>query len=276
MNGVDWIRLYTDFFDNPKIRQIKTLKKGDMIICVWINLLCLAGKQNRCGVFMLTDTKPYTQEGLANEIGRNYKDFKIAMETLINFEMVIDIDGVFAIKNWGVYQQQLDTLDKQREQSRIRMQRYRERQKNIRSNNNDSYANVTHNVTHSLPVSYAPVTQMLRKESRVDKSIVDNRVEYISKQASNLKKEDNNTACESVFINEDYDDLLDSFGVNGEYRNAVFRFISHLKVNFGLVMLNDRLESLIVKLDMRYEDDVDKVNYIDDAISKGYKRLGIE
>lgn len=41
-------------------------------------------------------------------------------------------------------------------------------------------------------------------------------------------------------------------------------------------MLNDRLENLIVRLDVQYRDDIDKVRAIDDAIVKGYKRLECE
>ena len=102
----------------------------------------------------------------------------------------------------------------------------------------------------------------------------DNKELYkVSKKVSNLKEKEltNNThVCES------YDDLLDGFGVFREYRQAVFRFISYLKVNFNLVMMNDRLENLIVKLDMCYLDDIDKVKALDDAIVKGYKRLECE
>lgn len=173
MNGADWVRLYTDFFDNPKIRQIskRPQKDGDTIITIWINLICLAGKQNRCGVFMLTDTIPYTDEMLANEIGRSYEEeFKPAMAVLRRYEMIIDIDGVPAIKNWGVYQQQLDTLDKQREQTRMRVQRYREKQKEI----SDKKENVTRykGVTVTLPVTQcnANVTQT-EKELEIDKEI---------------------------------------------------------------------------------------------------------
>ncbi len=185
MNGVDWIRLYTDFFDNPKIRQIKTYKKGDMIICVWINLLCLAGKQNRCGVFMITDLKPYTIEGLANEIGRNIKDFKIAIETLMDFEMLINLDGVIAIKNWGVYQQQIDSLDKQREQTRLRVQKYRERQKNIRNTSNNSNASVTSYNTVTLRNGNANVTQ--GEYSRVNNYIYKEKEEDKEEKSSSIE-----------------------------------------------------------------------------------------
>ena len=203
MNGVDWIRLYTDFFDNPKIRQIKTRKKdGDTIICIWINLLCLAGKQNRCGVFMLTDSIPYTDEELANEIGRSKKEFLSAMQVLRHYEMIIDVDGVPAIKNWGVYQQQLDTLDKQREQNRLRVARYRERQKQVSKSQT-----VTHYDGVTKCVSNANVT--LTEYSRVD-----NTIEESKKESKNLNKE---------IIS--YEQILDEFFVTGCYREAIFRFI---------------------------------------------------
>lgn len=293
MKGADWIRLYTDFFDNSKIKQIRLHKKGDMIICVWIALMCLAGKQNRCGVFMVTDAIPYSLEGLASEIGRNPNDFKIAMENLLKYEMIINIDGVYAIKNWGVYQQQLDTLDRQREQNRERVAKYRERQKIIRNNlknsaecNADVMRNVMRNVTDLKCVSNAPcnapcnadVTPLEKSKSKSKSNIYN----IASKQVSNLKKEEQtNSACvgegaERFFKNESYNDILDSFGVNGEYRNAIFRFIKHLKANFDLILLNDRLEALIVRLDLTYRENSEKVKAIDEAISKGYKRLECE
>jgi predicted phage replisome organizer len=104
-----------------------------------------------------------------------------------------------------------------------------------------------------------------------DKEIEIEKEYLVSKQVSNLKKELTNIhACES------YDEVLEGFGVFGEYRNAVFRFIAHLKVSFGIVMLNDRLENLIIKLDRSYDEDSYKVNVIDDAIVKGFKKLECE
>ena len=97
------------------------------------------------------------------------------------------------------------------------------------------------------------------------------------KQVSNLKeREITNTYARERKFQTDYDELLDDFGVRGEYREAVFRFIGHLKVNFNLVMLNDRLENMIIRLDQRYDEDIDKAKAIDDAIVKGYKRLDCE
>ncbi len=75
---------------------------------------------------------------------------------------------------------------------------------------------------------------------------------------------------------QSYNGLLDDFGVYGEYRNAIFRFIAHLKVSFNLVMLNNRLENIIVKLDLYYFKNIDKVKAIDEVIAKGYRRFDFE
>lgn len=75
---------------------------------------------------------------------------------------------------------------------------------------------------------------------------------------------------------QSYDELLDDFGVFGEYREAMFRFIGHLKVNHEVVMLNNRLQDLIIKLDMRYSKDYEKASVLDDAIAHNYKFLECE
>ena len=75
---------------------------------------------------------------------------------------------------------------------------------------------------------------------------------------------------------QSYDELLDDFGVFGEYREAMFRFIGHLKVNHEVVMLNNRLQDLVIKLDMRYGKDYEKASALDDAIAHNYKFLECE
>ena len=67
-----------------------------------------------------------------------------------------------------------------------------------------------------------------------------------------------------------------TFGVFGEYREAMFRFIGHLKVNHEVVMLNNRLQDLVIKLDMRYSKDYEKASALDDAIAHNYKFLECE
>jgi hypothetical protein len=94
----------------------------------------------------------------------------------------------------------------------------------------------------------------------------------VSKKVSINKNISNTSACAC----ESYDELLSSFGVEGEYREAVFRFIAYLRNSFSVHVSNNRLEELIIKLDRVYELDSEKVTAIDEAIVKGYKFIGVE
>lgn len=261
MNGADWVRLYTDFFDNPKIRQIKKRpqKDGDTIITIWVNLICLAGKQNRCGVFMLTDTIPYTDEMLANEIERPYEtEFAPAMAVLRQYEMIIDIDGVPAIKNWGVYQQQLDTLDKQREQNRVRVQRYRDKQKEIRNNNKGvtHYNTVTTRITTRTCNGDVTHTEL---ELEKDKDIIKERM----KEDKEIKEIENNNARET------YQSIMDDMCLEQSVRPTMWAFVKHCQLN-GKTLTNDKLTNILVEMDLQNLTAEEKNKVLLDAINGGY------
>lgn len=152
MSEVKWIKIVTDIFDDEKIYLIEQMPESDSIIVIWFKLLCLAGKQNNCGVFMLNDKIPYTEKMLASVFRRKESTVKLALETFERLGMIEVIDGVITIPNWEKHQN-LDSLEKSREQTRKRVQKYREKQKLIV--NKDGNGIVTQDVT--LP--YANVTQ---------------------------------------------------------------------------------------------------------------------
>lgn len=77
-------------------------------------------------------------------------------------------------------------------------------------------------------------------------------------------------------VRKSYAEVMDDFGVTDDsVRQALFRFIQHLQAN-GIVMVNDRLEGIIYKLDFKYDDDVEKIKEIDQAIISGYRYLPCE
>ena len=65
MADVKWIKITTDVFDDEKILLIESLPEADSIIVIWFKLLCLAGKQNNSGVFLMGDKIAYTDKMLA-------------------------------------------------------------------------------------------------------------------------------------------------------------------------------------------------------------------
>ncbi len=130
MSNVKWIKITVDIFDDEKILLIESLPDADSIIVIWFKLLCLAGKQNNHGVFMLNDSIPYTDEMLATIFRRKVTTVKMALETFERFGMIARIDGAVTIPKWGKHQS-LDQLENKKEYMRGYMRNYRQKQKEI-------------------------------------------------------------------------------------------------------------------------------------------------
>jgi predicted phage replisome organizer len=130
MAEVKWIKITTDIFDDEKILLIESLPDADSIIVIWFKLLCLAGKTNNSGVFMMNDSIPYTDKMLATIFRRKESTVKLAISTFEKFGMVKIIDDVITIPNWGKHQN-LDQLENKREYMQGYMQDYRRKQKEL-------------------------------------------------------------------------------------------------------------------------------------------------
>lgn len=128
MADVKWIKIVTDIFDDEKVLLIESLPEADALIVIWFKLLCLAGKQNNQGVFLLNNRIPYTDEMLATIFRRNVATVRLALSTFENFGMIEIIDGVITIPNWSKHQS-LDQLEKKREYMRNYMAEKRKEQK---------------------------------------------------------------------------------------------------------------------------------------------------
>lgn len=130
MADVKWIKITTDIFDDEKILLIESLPESDSIIVIWFKLLCLAGKTNNSGVFLMNDSIAYTDEMLATIFRRKESTVKMALDTFEHFGMIERVDGVLTIPNWGKHQT-LDRLEKKQEYQREYMRDYRAKQKKL-------------------------------------------------------------------------------------------------------------------------------------------------
>ena len=129
MAEVKWIKIVTDVFDDEKTLMIETLPEADSIIVIWFKLLCLAGKQNNSGVFLM-GRMPYTDEMFATVFRRPINTVRLALKTFEDFGMIEIINDTVTIPNWDKHQS-IDKLDKIREQTRLRVAKHREKQKAI-------------------------------------------------------------------------------------------------------------------------------------------------
>ena len=145
MADVKWIKITTDIFDDEKILLVESMPEADSLIVIWFKLLCLAGKMNNSGVFMLNDKIAYTDKMLSTIFRRKETTVQLALQTFEQFGMIEIIDGVITIPNWGKHQN-LDQLEKKRVSQREYMRQYREKQKLLSCNtysNANSKANVS-------------------------------------------------------------------------------------------------------------------------------------
>ena len=121
MAEVKWIKIVTDIFDDDKILLIESLPEHDAIIVIWFKLLCLAGKMNNHGVFIMNGRIAYTDEMFATIFRRPLNTVRLALDTFEKFGMIERIDNVVTIPNWSKHHT-LDKLEERKKYLRTYMQ----------------------------------------------------------------------------------------------------------------------------------------------------------
>lgn len=174
MAEVKWIKLHTGMFDNSKIKYIRTLPEGNNMVLIWVMLLSKAGKCNANGFIFLTESIPYTSQMLAAEFGFDVYLIELALGTFSKLNMIHLENQIIQIAGWEEHQN-IQGLDKIREQTRKRVEKYREKQKQLP-------CNVTSNVT----VTDCNATEEEKEEDiEIDKyiNIYSSIISYLNEKA---------------------------------------------------------------------------------------------
>ena len=129
MAEVKWIKIVTDVFDDEKILMIESMPDADSMIVIWFKLLCLAGKQNNSGVFLM-GRMPYTDEMFSTIFRRPLNTVRMALKTFEQFGMIEIVNNTVTIPNWGKHQS-IDQIEAKNEYMRNYMKEYRAKQKLI-------------------------------------------------------------------------------------------------------------------------------------------------
>ncbi len=130
MTKVSWIRLEIDMFDNKKIRHIRKLPEGNNIVLIWVMLLTMAGRCNANGYIFITENILYNSKRLADELDFDENVIELALGVLEKFGMITRDEDKLLIPGWEEHQN-VDGLDKIREQTRKRVAEHRKRQKEL-------------------------------------------------------------------------------------------------------------------------------------------------
>lgn len=128
MVQVQWLKIYTDIFDNEKIKKLLKNRDGDTYCRVWFQLLTLAAKSNQNGAILLGENIPMTIDDLARIMSKTVNKLTKVIQQLCDLNMIIVKNDTIYIKNWDIYQS-ADKLEKMRTDNRNRQREYRERHK---------------------------------------------------------------------------------------------------------------------------------------------------
>ena len=177
MAEIRWIKLRIDMFDDEKIKIIQSMPEGDAILVIWIRIIALAGKCNAGGLVLVEDEFPYTDEMLSVIFGRPLATIRLALKTFEKFRMIESTEKGFYITNFNKHQN-VEGMDKIREQNRIRKQRERAKKKalGLEASSQETNAlpdaqaaekeNVTDNVTEMSRDKSCEVTQQREEEEK--------------------------------------------------------------------------------------------------------------
>jgi predicted phage replisome organizer len=164
---------------NKKIKRIRALPEGNNIVLIWVFLLAQAGECNKSGALYLTDTIPFRTEDLAIEFDFEVSVIQLALITLERFSMIEIFEDIIYIKNWNEYQN-IEGLEKIRQQTRLRVEKCRDKQKllsgSVTCNATVTQGNATeleldkeldkdikNNISSAEPTPYAQIQQLFNE-----------------------------------------------------------------------------------------------------------------
>ena len=240
MAEVKWIKIVTDIFDDEKILLIETLPDADALIVIWFKLLCLAGKQNNSGVFLMNNKIPYTEEMLAAILRRPINTVKLALQTFENFGMIEIVDGVITIPNWDKHQR-LDQLEMAKEQTRQRVAKHRAKQKMLAIGDGKKEDVTECNVTETLHVTQSNANRLDKIRLDKDKIRLDKKDKYGEYKRVELTQNEYQKLCDD--FGKDFIDnqitLIDEYVESNNNKNKY--------KNFNLVIRKSIRENWFVK-----------------------------
>lgn len=216
MADVKWIKITTDIFDDEKLLLIESLPEADSIIVIWFKLLCLAGKMNNSGVFLMNDKIAFTDEMLATIFRRKKNTVKMALDTFQSFGMIEIVDNVITIPNWGKHQN-LDQLENKREYMREYMQEYRKKQQGIACKTNSKTNSKT-----NVSLLDKDIDKEIDKEKEVEKKKKKNNLATLDEVLADFKDKailDSNEELQNIIITwlsykNERKDYLTKTGIN--------------------------------------------------------------
>lgn len=141
MSEIKWIKISTEIFDDEKMKIIDAMPDRDSVFYIWIRLLVQAGKTNDNGLIYLNENISFSEEMFSTIFNRSIITIREAFDILTRYGMIEILENKrIRIVNWEKHQN-VEGMERAREQSKLRMRRKRERDKKKLQENNDNNLN---------------------------------------------------------------------------------------------------------------------------------------
>ena len=200
MADVKWIKITTDIFDDEKILLIESLPESDAIIVIWFKLLCLAGKMNNSGVFVMNNRIAYTDQMLATIFRKKEATVKLALSTFEKFGMIEIVNGVITIPNWDKHQS-LDAYERKKKRDRNYQADRRAKQRALVGESSDKSSDTSSDKSSDTSSDKSSDVAPLEEDIDIDKDIYNNNCAFDNAHCTNNKptKTQINAFFESVW-----------------------------------------------------------------------------
>lgn len=232
MAEVKWIKIVTDVFDDEKTLMIETLPEADSIIVIWFKLLCLAGKQNNSGVFLM-GRMPYTDEMFATVFRRPINTVRLALKTFEDFGMIEIINDTVTIPNWDKHQS-LDSYEKKKERDRLYQAERRAAQKIIAEKSSDTSSDIASKIR---------VDKKRKDKNRLDVDVEAEETATTATEEDQLKLVGGSLGKGVVYLTDrQLGDLIDRLGLDAfnRYVDRLATFIidknAHIKNHYETIL----------------------------------------
>jgi predicted phage replisome organizer len=188
MAEVKWIKLSTNMFEDEKIRLIESLPEADTILIIWVKLLAQAGKTNASGYIYLSERIPFTDEMLATIFNRPIGTVRLALKTFEQFGMIeINDDHFISIANWEKHQN-IDGLEKIRQQTKKRVADHRQKKREMLLEQNCNVTVTRGNATDIEEDIEEDIDKEIDKEKEISNSSENQFSEIMNFYFNNLQK----------------------------------------------------------------------------------------
>jgi len=197
-----WIKLSTDFFDDPKVLRLQTYPEKDFLLIFWIKIVLLSLRRND-GLLLIDDTLPYSVSDFVVMFRKEENVIRMALSIFKKLNMIVvktsaagEIIGIREFVGFTDVEGLEDARKKNREKQAAFRKRQRESLIAIETNRNEEPLGEFEDVTGYGTVTnqnFEVSNQKVTEQNRIDKIREEEKREENTSAPNDSKNESGST-----------------------------------------------------------------------------------